>query len=221
MRVFRIALLVVEATAVVVGTSCYLYWRSYRSTPQYSLALLIEAARQDDRKAVGELVDIDLVVDDFVPQITGSAAEMYGRGLSEQTMRNLSKVATPILPAVKDRARAELPRVIRERTAKFGFVPFPAIVLGAEEYLDIRVAGDTAEITSKLPDRPLEFRMKRSGEKWRIVGVRDDDLARDIARTVGQQIIAIASGENVGDAGRKLGVKDLQDVLKQAEELLR
>jgi hypothetical protein len=221
MRVFRIALAVVAAIAVLGGTGCYLYWRSFRSTPQYSLALLIEAARQDDRKAVGELVDIDRVVDDFVPQITGSAADMYGRGLPPQTVQNLSKVATPILPAVKDRARTELPRVIRERTSKFDFVPFPAIVMGAEKYLNIKVSGDTAEVTSKIPERPLEFRMKREGERWRIVGVRDDELARNIARTVGQQIIAIASGNDIGDAGRKLGVQNLQDVLNQAEELLR
>jgi hypothetical protein len=213
--------MIVAAIAVIGGTSCYLYWRSFRSTPQYSLALLIEAARHDDRKAVGELVDIDRVVDDFVPQITDSAADMYGRGLPPQTVQNLSKVATPILPAVKDRARAELPRVIRERTSKFDFVPFPAIVLGAEKYLSIKISGDTAEVTSKIPDRPLEFLMMRVGDRWRIVGVRDDELARTIARTVGQQIIAIASGNNIGDAGRKLGVQNLQDVLNQAEELLR
>jgi hypothetical protein len=213
--------MLVAAIAVIGGTSCYLYWRSFRSTPQYSLALLIEAARHDDRKAVGELVDIDRVVDDFVPQITDSAADMYGRGLPPQTVQNLSKVATPILPAVKDRARAELPRVIRERTSKFDFVPFPAIVLGAEKYLSIKISGDTAEVTSKIPDRPLEFLMMRVGDRWRIVGVRDDELARTIARTVGQQIIAIASGNNIGDAGRKLGVQNLQDVLNQAEELLR
>lgn len=221
MRVFRIALVVVAAIAVLGGTGCYFYWLSFRSTPQYSLALLIEAARNDDRKAVGELVDIDRVVDDFVPQITGSAVEIYGRGLSPQTVLNLSNVAAPILPAVKDRARSELPRVIRERTSKFGFMPFPAIVLGAEKYLNIKITGDTAHITSKIPERPLEIRMKRAGDRWQIVGVRDDELARDIARTVGQQIIALASGDDVTEAGRKLGVQNLQDVLNRAEELLR
>lgn len=206
---------------IIGGIAGFFYWRGLRSTPEYSLALLIDAARRDDHAAVGRLVDIDSVVDDFMPQITGKAMELYGRGLPPQKTRDLAAVAAPILPAVKDRARAELPGVIRERTSKFEYVPFAAIVLGADRYLNIKITGDMAEVTSKLPDRPLQFRMKRSGEGWQIVGVRDDRLAENIARTVGQQIIAVASGATIGDTGRNLGVKNLQDILKQAEELLR
>src|SRR5689334_8666797 len=59
----------------------YLYWRSFYGTPQYSLALLIDAAKRDDKVAVDDLVDIDAVVDDFLPQITTKAVELYGRGI--------------------------------------------------------------------------------------------------------------------------------------------
>src|SRR5262249_7606603 len=155
------------------------------------------------------LVDTNKVVDDFVPQIIGSAVEMYGRGLPSQTINNLTVVAAPIMPALKDRARAELPRVIRERTSKFDYVPFPAIVMGADRYLDIKIPGDTAEGTRKIPNKPLELRMMRVGDHWQVIGVEDKDLADKIAQTVGQQIIAIASGANIGDAGKKLGVKNL------------
>ena len=220
-RITRIIFFSAVALAVMASSACYFYWRSLRSTPQYSVALLIDAARQDDKKAVGNLVDIDKVVDDFVPQITSSAVELYGRGLPPQTIQYLTVVAAPIMPALKDRARAELPRVIRDRTSKFDYVPFAAIVMGADRYLDIEVSGDMAEVTSRIPGKPLEFRMTRSGDHWQIVGVEDKDLAEKIARTVGQQIIAVASGANIGDTGKKLGVKNLQDVLKQAEELLR
>ncbi|HYJ90119.1 MAG TPA: hypothetical protein VEV84_02315, partial [Pyrinomonadaceae bacterium] len=104
-------LLVVAVTAA----GC-LYWRSLKTTPQYSLALLIDAARRNDKSAVGDLVNTDKVVDDFVPQIIDSAVEMYGRGLPAKTIANLAIVAQPIMPALKDRARTELPRVIRDRT---------------------------------------------------------------------------------------------------------
>lgn len=220
-RIVRIILITLAVLLIAVTAAGCLYWRSLRSTPQYSLALLIDAARQNDKKEVGELVDIDKVVDDFVPQITDSAVDLYGRGLAPDVVRNLTIVAAPIMPALKDRARAELPRVIRERTSKFDYVPFAAIVMGADKYLDIKITGDTAEVTSKIPNKPLEFRMTRSGDHWQIVGIRDNELAEKIARTVGQQIIAVASGANIGDTGKKLGIKNLQDVLKQAEELLR
>jgi hypothetical protein len=196
----RIARLIFISLIAVLAISCsagYFYWRSLKQTPQYSLALLVDAARRDDRAEVGALVDIDQVVDDFVPQITSSAVEMYGR------------------------AKNELPRVIRYRTAKFDYVPFAAIVMGADRYLDITINGDTAEVKSRIEDRPLELKMKRAGERWVVVGVRDQELSDRIAQTIGQQIIAVASGGNIGDAGRNLGVKNLQDVLKQAEDLLR
>jgi hypothetical protein len=220
-RIIRKILIALLVLVLLVTAAGCLYWRSLRSTPQYSLALLIDAARRDDKNAVGALVDTDRVVDDFVPQIIDSAVGMYGRGLPAQTINNLTVVAAPIMPALKDRARAEIPRVIRERTSKFDYVPFAAIVMGADRYLDIKISGDTAEVTSKIPDKPLAVRMMRVGDHWQVVGVGDKDLADKIARTVGQQIIAVASGANIGDAGKKLGVKNLQDVLKQAEDLLR
>jgi len=220
----RVARLIFIALIALLAISCsagFFYWRSLKSTPQYSLALLVDAARRDDKAEVGRLVDIDKVVDDFMPQIMSSAVEMYGRGLPPETIASLSVVAQPILPALKDRARNELPRVIRERTEKFDRVPFAAIVMGADRYLDISIKGDLADVKSKIEDKPLELKMKRVGDRWVVVGVRDQELSNKIARTVGQQIIAIASGANIGDASKNLGVQNLQQVLKQAEGLLR
>jgi hypothetical protein len=220
----RIARLIFITLTALLAVSCsagFFYWRSLKDTPQYSLALLVDAARRDDKTVVNDLVDIDSVVDDFVPQIISSAVEMYGRGLPPKTIANLSVVAQPIMPALKERARVELPRVIRERTEKFDYVPFAAIVMGADRYLDIVLKGDTADIKSKIENKPLELRMRRNGDHWVVVGIREQELSDNIAKTVGQQIIAVASGGKVGDASKNLGVKNLQDVLKQAEELLR
>jgi hypothetical protein len=183
--------------------------------------MLVDAARRDDKATVNTLVDTDKVVDDFMPQIIDSAVDMYGRGLPPQTISNLAFVARPIMPALKDRARTEIPGVIRQRTRQFDRVPFAAIVMGADHYLDISIKGDEAVIVSKVEDKPLELKMSRSGDHWIVVGVRDQELANKIARAVGQQIISAASGANIGDAGKNLGVRNLQDVLKQAEDLLR
>ena len=93
--------------------------------------------------------------------------------------------------------------------------------MGADRYLDIKIDGDTADVKSKIEDKPLQLKMTRVGDHWQVVGVEDKDLADNIAQTVGQQIIAVASGARIGDASKNLGVKNLADVLKQAEELLR
>ncbi len=217
--IFVVGLIAVGLISAIGG---YLYWRSYKSTPQYSLALLIDAARRDDQKAVDELIDTDEVVDDFMPQITGKAVELYGRSLPPQTLAKVEQFAAPFLPAVKDKARAELPRVIREKTDKFAQVPFAAIVLGADRYLDIAQNGETALVKSKIADRPLEVKMRRSGDKWQIIGVKDEQLATNIAQKIGQEIIAVATNKNgAGKTGKTLGVENLQDILKQAEDIFK
>lgn len=218
---WKIVAAVLLGALLLIAIGGYLYWRSFYGTPQYSLALLVDAAKRDDKAGVDALVDTSAVVDDFVPQIAVKAAEMYGKGLPTSVLEKLVRVATPILPAVKDRAKAELPRVIRERSERFGDVPFVAMVVGASQYLDIVVVGDNATVKSKLADRPFEVKMKRKGDIWQIVGVKDEALATDIARKVGQELIAIAAGGINKKTGDRLGVGNISDLLRQAEELVR
>ena len=220
-RIFKVILIALAAIVVIAGSGCYIYWQQQKGTPQYSLALIVDAARRDDSAQLDSLVDIDAVADDFLPQITGKAYEMYGRGLPQQRVGDLQRIAAPLMPAVKERARAELPRVIRDRTEKFDNVPFAAMVLGADRYLDINVQGDTAQIISKIPNRPLDLKMQRNGDKWKVVGIRDDKLAENIAQRVGQELIAVAKTGDIETAGQRLGVQNLQNVLKQAQELIR
>ena len=94
------------------------------------------------------------------------------------------------------------------------------MVLGADRYFDISIIGDTAVAKSKNADRPLELKMRRSGDRWQIVGLKDEQLATDIARKIGQEIIAVAVNGKKNTAD-KFGIGNLSDMLRQAEELVR
>ncbi|HEX6279378.1 MAG TPA: hypothetical protein VFZ49_05115 [Pyrinomonadaceae bacterium] len=220
----RRLLLVVAGIAVFLFTVAVLggffYWQSLKSTPQYSLALIVDAAKKNDQATVNRLVDIDSVVDDFLPQVTSRAVELYGRGLPPQVIDRVARVAAPVMPAVKDRARDELPGAIKQKTAEFGYVPFEAMVLGADQYLEITTDQDTAIVRSLIPDQDLEVRMRREGDVWKIVAVKDDKLATTIAQRIGQEIIAIAA--NGSESGRsRLGVKNINELLNEAEQIFR
>jgi light-regulated signal transduction histidine kinase (bacteriophytochrome) len=220
-RGLKIAAAVLAAFVTIAGIGGFVYWQSLKSTPQYTLALLIDAARRNDQGEVNRIVNIDAVVDDFIPQITDKAVEMYGRGLPPKTIGRVATVAAPVMPAVKDRAKSELPKAIRDRTGKFEYIPFPAIVLGAGRYLDITVDGDEATVKSKQADRPLEVTMKRDGGRWQIVAVKDEQLATKIAKQIGQEIIAVASNGGTDGSGAGLGIRNLQELLRQAGEVLK
>ncbi len=202
---------------LIASISAYFYWRSFEDTPQYSLALLIDSSRRGDDQAFAQFVDTDTVVENFLPQITSKAAAMYGRGMPPAVLDQLLKIASPILPIAKERARTELPRLLRNETQRFSEVPFAAMVLGADKYLDIKTDGELATVTSRLPEHKFEVQMKKNGERWKIVSVRDEALATRIAQSVGQQLIGAARNTDPKNAGKSLGVKDLKSLIKQAE----
>jgi hypothetical protein len=203
------------------GVGGYFYWQNLKKTPQYSLALLVEAARRDDQAAIDELVNTDEVVDDFMPQITDKAVELYGRNLAPATIQRMAQVAAPLLPAVKQRARSEVPNLIREKTKQFDKIPFWAIAVGASRYLDIKREGENANIKSKIADRPLEVNLKRNGDRWQVVAVKDEVLARRVAEKIGQDLILAAQKGSLRKAGEQLGVSGLDDVLKKAEDIFK
>ena len=211
---------VLAAVTLVSAIGFYFYWQSMKPTPQYSLALIVDAAKRDDQKMINDLVNIDAVVDDFLPQITGKAVELYGRGMPPDMLQRVAKVAEPVMPAVKERARAELPGAIRQKTSEFGSVPFAAMVLGADQYLDIRAEGENATVRSTLPEHDFEVRMRREGDRWMIVGLTDQKLATTIAQRVGQDILAIATNGS-SSAKTRLGVKNINELLNEAEKIFK
>lgn len=220
-RVLIWAFGVIIAVALGLGIGAFVYWQSLTKTPQYSLALIIDAARTNDEDTINRLVDTDAIVDDFVPQITGKAADLYGRGLPPEIIAKLGEIATPLLPSVKSRARAEIPGIIRQKTDRFAEVPFAALVVGADRYLDIRQDNDSVVVTSKLPQHKFEVKMQRNGGEWKIVSVRDEQLATQIAQTIGQQVIGIASNRNSGTSVSEGQLNGIRQLIKQAEDIFK
>lgn len=206
---------------IVAGSGGFFYWQSVKKTPAYSLALVVDAARRNDQAQLEQVVDTEAVVDDFMPQVTAKAVELYGRGLPPQTIAKVEQAAAPLLPSVKNRARAELPQVIREKTAPVENVPYWLIALGANRAVEITTQGDTAQVVSKIPARPLELTMRRNGDRWKIVALKDDVLAQKIAEKIGQDLIAFAAKNGVRQAGEQFGVKNADELLKSVKDIFK
>ena len=218
LRVLKILGAALFVILLVVGIGSFLYWQSVKKSPAYSLALLVDAARRDDQKQVEQLVDTEAVVGNFMPQVTAKAVELYGRNLSPAALAKVEQVAAPAIPIIKERAKMELPRVIREKTEAVEKVPYWVIALFADRAVSITLDGDTANVKSTIPERPLELTMKRDAatQTWKVIGMKDDVLARKIAEKIGQEIIAVASKGGLKKAAQQLGVKDL-DSLKNMD----
>jgi hypothetical protein len=213
-RSLWIAAAVVGGLLLIVGIASLIYWQSLKSTPQYSLALLAHAARVDDQQAIAELVDLDAVVASMFPQVVNKAVEMYAAGLPIADLANRALTSTSIMPRVKERAAAEMPEIVRGEAHRIPNVPFPLMVIGARFYLEVNMLDpDTAVVTSRDPEHPTEVTMKRDGDRWKIVAVKDDKLANKIARKVGNEIISMIVNirtEGTGNRGVDLLLRQLQ-----------
>ena len=174
---------------LVVAVVGYFYWQNVKFQPSYSLALLVDAAQRNDQKTIDQVLDTDAVIDDFVPQVTAKAIELYGKNTSPTDLLKIQQQAAPYLPEIKTAAREKVPALIREKTKPFENFPMWLIALGAGQYLDIRVDGDKAFVKSKIPDQQLELTMRRKGDLWQIIAVKDDALARRLAEQFGQEMI--------------------------------
>ena len=218
LKIFAAAVVAILLTISLAG---YLYWRSLKTTPAYSLALIVDAARANDQESVDALVDSNALLEDFMPQVTAKAIELYGRGQPPDVIAKVGRIAEPLMPAVKERVRIEMPKLIRRKTERLRSVPFEAIVLGVGRFLDVKTDGDKAQVRSLDPERQFEVTMSRRGDRWVITGVRDEAMATDIARAIGQEVIAVASNGSAENGQRNPGIKNLAETLKRAENIFK
>jgi hypothetical protein len=204
---------------MVGGIGGLWWWSSLQKSPAYSLALLITAARKDDTKTIEQLLDTNSVVDTFVPQIADKARERYGRGLPPETVKRAEQMLQPLLPEIKNIASRDIPRIIKEKAESAPDVPPWAMATGIGRLADIQEKGDTAIVKADLQNRPLELTMQRRGDRWQVVGLKDEILADKIANEVAQTLLREAN-RKPGKAPRQIDQKMIEDLRKQIEGLV-
>lgn len=193
----------------------YFWWSSYQKSPAYSLALLVDAARRDDKPEVEKFLDTDAVVDSVVPQVVDSAKERYGRGLPPAVVDRATGMLAPVLPAVKERARVEIPRLIRDKMNQLPKVSPWLLGVGINRAATIEQTGDNATLRTKVQDREVELSMQRAGDKWKVTGLKDAVLADKIADAVGQRVMQLASQQRPNAAQQNKAAADLAEQIKR------
>ena len=210
-----LTLTVLLLLAIVGGAiGGYLWWESYRKSPSYSLALLVDAARRDDKTQTEELLDTNLVVENFVPQVIESAKNRYGRGVPPQVLERATTMLAPVLPAVKERARVEIPRLVRDRLQSVPQVSPWLMGIGISRAATVTQTGETAIIKGKIQEREVELAMQRTGDRWKVVGLTDAVLADKIADTIGQKVLQLAS-QRPNAANQNKAAADLAEQIKR------
>lgn len=155
------AVAVVLVVAVIAGAAGYVMWTRYTRSPQYATLKALQAVSWRDYDEFRRWVDVDAVVDDAIAAGTPAGAEPPA--------------------AVRDAIEGSVKAGIRQRiTQGVGGVPrnvpFAALMFG-DVIRGSSITGEdayvTAETTSGTRDLRFDLRLRRQGERWRIVELRN------------------------------------------------
>ncbi len=174
--------------ALLVGT--YAWWQGFKKSPPYSVALLLDAAERDDVQAVETFIDADQIAQGFIPQVVENLAGA-GSTLPPQARASLTAALPALLPRVRETMRDEIARSLKTLSQNDSSqLPFFVKALGVRQAADVNERDDLADVKLSAGERQVELSMRRDGERWKVVTVKDPQLASEIAARLATSIPA-------------------------------
>jgi hypothetical protein len=183
--------IIIVLVAVLAAAGGYLWWRHYRTTPAYSLALLVDAVQRNDVTTVNEIVDIDKIVDSLAAEVTQKSVARYVGTLSPHQRRRVEALVPNLLPSVKQSVRDSLVKRLQEISEESEPKPFVILAIGLPYLVKITIDGDTARAVAPVQDREIELTLQRNGERWKVAAMKDDTVAPRIVDDIIKDFPAI------------------------------
>lgn len=192
-KVIAILAMIVGALLLVVAAGVLLWWQHYKTTPAYSLALLVEAAQHNDMPGVDQIVDTDKIVDSLADQVIDKAAGRYGGALSADANKAIRARGLTLLPNIKQQVRSAIAIRVKEISAKADQKPFLLIAVGLPYFVKITtIGGEIADARVTIRDQEVQLGLTRSAGLWRVVSVKDDALIQRLVDEVIRNLPAIS-----------------------------
>jgi hypothetical protein len=199
LAVLGITVLVILLLAV---GGVFFWWQHYKTTPAYSLALLVDAAQRDDMTTVDTIIDTDKVVDNFAGEVTNKAAGRYGLALGPGMRKQIEALTPTLLPTIRENARAALTARVKDISQQANQKPFVLVALGIPYLVNVAVSGDTAKATALIRDQQVELDMARAGTGWKVVAFRDDALVQKAVDQLIKNLPVIGNEKKAIDTGK-------------------
>jgi len=183
LRILAILALVVVACIVVVAIGGYFGWRRFQASPEYSLALLVDAAQRNDQEQLAKLIDDEALSKNMIASVNQKVVERYGT-INATTQQQIDKLMPTLLPQVKQTIHNEVAKEIASFAGKAEDVPFIYLLLTMSSMVKITTEGDTAKVAPSRSDRQFDLTMHRESDRWKVVSVNDDAMVQRIADSV-------------------------------------
>lgn len=177
----------------LIAIGGFFAWRRFQSSPEYSLALLVDAAQRNDTDALAQRIDDDEIAKNMVATVSQKASARYGVAMNAATQQQIDKVMPSLLPRVKQTIHDEVGKEIKSFAAGTEPKPFVVILASVPSLVTITTEGDTAKATPKVGEHPIELTMRRDSDRWKVTAVNDDALVQRIVDSVMKDLPAIGA----------------------------
>ena len=184
LRILAILALVVVAFIVIVAIAGFFSWRRFQASPEYSLALLVDAAQHNDQEQLAKLIDDDEVAKNMIASVNQKAVERYGGALNASTQQQIDKLMPTLLPRVKQTVHNEVANHLQQFLADSQPKPFYVLVALLPRLATITTEGDTAKVNASLTTGKVDLTMHRDADRWKVVAVNDDALVQRVTDSV-------------------------------------
>ena len=192
-RVLAILALLVVIGVVGAGVAGFFLWRHFQSTPTYSLALLLDAAQRDDVAEFQKRIDDDEIAKNVAASVNQKAAARYGYALNSSIKQQIDSAMPSLLPRVKQAVQAEFLNAMKAFAAGPEKRSFISILGAVRTLLTITETGDSAKATGTMAGRNIELGMRRDGNGWKVIDVKDELLVQRIVDSVMKELPAIGN----------------------------
>lgn len=200
LKILLLIAIILVLIAGGLGAGGYFWWRNYQNSPGYSLALLVDGAQRNDAAAVDKILDTEKITDDFVVQVRQKlpgASSALSTAWPEQLDSAKALASTQLRQTIHD----QLIKEIRDLTDVAAGKPFFVVAMAVPRFVEIKQQDQTALANAKLKDEEIQFTMQANADRWRIVAVKDDKLAKMVADSIAGS--TLNTGTQLQDAIKK------------------
>lgn len=177
--------LILGPLLIIALAAGFFWWQHYKTTPAYSLALVVDAAQRNDDAAFDRLVDMEKVVDNFMPQVLQTAAGGVASDVAKSLRTQIQSLAPGVMTSAKQTLKEEIRKRINELAGSSDARPFFLMALAMPFKAKISESDETATALINSGDHQVELSMERiDGSHWRVTSLRDDELATRVADNI-------------------------------------
>src|SRR5687767_7680538 len=143
----------IPAGLLITGLlACLVWWQYFKTTPSYTLALLVDAAQQNDRATFDQVVDLDRVIDNFIAEGARDSAIGLSNELVTSVRMQLQSLAPDAIAGIKEKVKEEIQNRTNELAGPSGGRPFLITALAMPFATEINQAGDSVQVRMNRTD---------------------------------------------------------------------